>query len=486
MKIKDLLNGVCVKKCVNFDEKTLNLNVKHIIDNTNNKKIKNSLFVCISGFNFDSHQNSKNFAHLGIKFAVCEKEIETTLPYIIVENTREVLGILCDNFYHHPTKAFTLVGVIGTNGKTSTTNFIKQLLNLNHKKCSLIGTSGVTINNKKLKETLTTPDPLILYALFDKARKAKSDVVVMEISAHAIKLNKVKNLCFDIVCFTNFSQDHLDFFGTMENYKQTKFSFFNKKNVKKAIINIDDEAGSELFLKIKDDIEAKTFSLTKKADYMAKITETKINKTKFGLSLDNFSRQYLTNVPCKFNLYNILCATSVVKELGYCVDESCFSKLKNVKGRFDVFNLTENRFVLIDYAHTPESLENVLISVKNLFSSNIIALFGCPGNRDETKRRIMGEIAHKYCEKIYITTDNPKFENPLIICEEILSGAKEKGIVIEDRTKAIKTAIKNLNSGEILCVIGKGCEEYQDINNKKIKYSDYTVVSKCIKRIKKQ
>lgn len=486
MKVEKIIENINIKKCVNFDKNTLKIDIKNLCDNTKSKKICGSLFICINGFNFDSHIQSKELESLGVKFVVCEKEIETNLPYIIVESTRSAIGKICDNFYHHPTKNFLLVGIVGTNGKTSSTYFLKQLINQNNKKCSIIGTSGVYINNKKLKETLTTPDPLLLFKLFDKAKRAKSDVVVMEISAHAISLKKVENLCCDIVCFTNFSQDHLDFFKTMENYKQTKFSFFNEKNTKKAIINIDCDEGLELFNKINKQINTKTYSLQKDADYCAKNARTELSKSDFRLVFDGFDKNVEVFVPCLFNVYNILCAIAVCKELGLCVDEKKLLNLKPVKGRFDVFDLKNNKFVIIDYAHTPESLKMFFQSVKNLCKLKIIAVFGCPGNRDETKRQIMGEIAHDFCEKVIITSDNPKFENPLIICEEILWGAKEKGVVIENREEAINYAFDNLKTGEVLCVVGKGCEEYQDINNKKIKYSDYFVVSKRIKNCKKQ
>lgn len=486
MRVKDLIKNIKIIKKVNFDVTTLNLNIKNLCDNTSSKKIKNSAFVCIDGFNFDSHTKACDFQKMGVKFVVCEKEIKTNLPYIIVSSTREILGRLCDNFFNHPTKNLTLIGLIGTNGKTSTSYFIKQIINLNKKHCSVIGTSGVYINNKKIKETLTTPDPILLYSLLDKARKKKSEFVVMEISAHAIKLKKVANLKCDIVCFTNFSQDHLDFFKTMENYKQTKFSFFNLFNTKKAIINIDDAFGLELFEKIKNRIKTKTFAIENCADYQAKDINLSLNKSKFNLSFQNFCQNVEVFVPCLFNIYNILCAISVCKELKLNVNAEILNKLNGIKGRFDVFNLKNNCSVLIDYAHTPESLRCLFESVKNLSNLTINSVFGCPGNRDETKREIMGKIAYEFCDKIYITSDNPKFENPLIICEEIKRGAEDKGIIIENRQKAIEKAIKNLKNNEILCVVGKGSEEYQDINNKKIKYSDYDVVKKCIKKLKKQ
>ena len=487
MKIKNLIENIKVKKFVNFDESSFEIDIKNICDNTESKNIKNSAFVCVDGFNFDSHQESKKFQKLGVKFVVCEKDIETNLPYIVVESSRETLGILCDNFYNHPTKSFCLIGVIGTNGKTSTTYFIKQLADLNNIKCSVIGTSGVFINNKKLEETLTTPDPLVLYDLFDKARRKKSQLVVMEISAHAINLKKVANLVCDIVCFTNFSQDHLDFFKTMGNYKQTKFSFFNKKNVKKAIINVDDDAGKELCEKIKGELKTKTFSLKSDADYQALNVKTELKKTIFDLKSFSKIVHVVANISCVFNVYNLLCAFAVLEELGIKINQNLFSQIKGVKGRFDCFELKNNNYIIIDYAHTPESLNCLLKSVNELKpNAKINIVFGCPGNRDETKREIMGNIAYNFCEKIYITSDNPKFENPLIICEEILKGAKEKGVIIENRTKAIKTACKEMKENEVLCIVGKGTEEYQDINNRKIKYCDYDVVSKCIKRIKKQ
>lgn len=488
MKVKELLKNIKVLKYVNISKKELeNFNIKYLIDNTKNEnKLKNSCFVCINGFNFDSHTISNFLKEKGVKFLVCEKEVETLLPYIIVENTRKELGYLASNFYNNPSKKMKIIGVIGTNGKTSTTNIIKQLCDLNNIKCSLIGTSGVYINNKRLKETLTTPDPLLLNELFYKMEKAKSKVVVMEISAHAIYLNKVDFLKTDTLIFTNFSQDHLDFFKTMDNYKNVKFSYFNKYNTKNAIINIDDLAGEELYNKIKDIINTKTFSINKKSDLQAKYIKLQLNRSEFTIKTENESLNLKTRIACEFNIYNILSAILALKTLKFTKNlYKNISKLKPVLGRFNIKKVKNNSFAIIDYAHTPESLKSVLENIKKLSNKKIITVFGCPGNRDETKREIMGKIAYKYSKKVIITTDNPKYENPLIICNEILKGAKEKGVIIEDREKAINFAYKNLNNN-ILLIAGKGSETEQDINNLKIPYSDYKVLNNCIKNEKKQ
>lgn len=486
MKIKDLIKNISILEYINFNSKTYKIDIVHLCDNSLNKNlIKNSAFICIEGINFDSHTVVKTLENCGALFLICSKKVETKLPYIIVKDTREVLGMLANNFYDNPTSKFKLISVIGTNGKTSTTYFIQKLLKLNKINCGVIGTSGVYINNKRLNETLTTPDPLLLYKLFNSMVKAKCKIVVMEISAHAISLKKVKNLVSDICVFTNFSQDHLDFFKTMENYKNTKFSYFNSYNVKKAIINIDDKTGEELYLKIKDDICSKTYSLNKKADIYAKNLEFSLNKTSFDLILNDLPYKIITKTSCEFNVYNILSSVLCLKELGINFDIcNCLNRLTNIKGRFNVYKLSKNKFIIIDYAHTPESLNQVLLNCKKLTNCNLVSLFGCPGNRDEEKREIMGKIAYKYCKKIYITSDNPKYENPLIICNEILLGAKEKGEIIEDRSKAVEKAIKNLKENEILLIAGKGVEKYQDINGIHFSYSDVKQVRKCIKTYK--
>lgn len=488
MKANKLLENIEILEYVNVSKIELeNLDILNICDNTKSKKqLKNSCFVCIEGFNFDSHSLSNKLQNYGVKLLVCNKKVETNLPYVVVKNTRKALGYLANNFYEKPNLKMKVIGVVGTNGKTSTTSIIKQLLDSNKIKTSLIGTSGVYINKTRLKETLTTPDPILLNKLFYKMQKAGSKVVVMEISAHAISLNKVDFLKLDALIFSNFSQDHLDFFKTMENYKNVKFSFFNTNNTKNAIINIDDPAGFELYNKIKDEINTKTFGINNNADLFARNIKLELDKSSFEV-IDNCVNYFVCpHLSCLFNVYNILSAILTLQVLGFT--ENLFfnvNKLKPIKGRFNIFKVKNNSFAIIDYAHTPESLKSVLENIKNLTNKNIITVFGAPGNRDETKRELMGTIAYTYCEKIIITSDNPKYENPLIICNEILKGAKEKGIIIEDREKAIKFAYKNLNNN-VLLIAGKGSETYQDINNLKIPFCDYYVLNSCIKKHKKQ
>jgi len=486
MKAKNLLKNIEILEYVNINKERLeDIEISSVCDSEKDKrKLKKSCFVCIEGFNFDSHNICEKLEQYGVNFLVCQKKVKTKLPYVVVKNTRRALGFIANNFYDNPTKKLKIIGVIGTNGKTSTTNILRQLLKFQNIKCSLIGTSGVYINNKRLKETLTTPDPLLLNELFFKMVNAKSEVVVMEISAHAISLNKVDFLQTDVLIFTNFSQDHLDFFKTMENYKSVKFSFFNNLNTKNAIINIDDKAGKELYNKINNKIKTKTFAITNEADLMAKNLKLYLGKTSFDLIEDYKKNRVCPKLSCEFNVYNILSAVLTLKQLGYTKNlTENINKLIPVKGRFNMKKVKNNSYAIIDYAHTPESLKSVLENIKKLCNKKIIIVFGCPGNRDETKREIMGKIAYDFCEKIIITTDNPKYENPLIICSEILIGAKDKGVIIEDREKAIEFAYKNLNNN-VLLIAGKGSETYQDINNLKIKYSDKKALNKCIKKYK--
>jgi len=487
MKARQLFKNIEILKYVNINKEDFNnIEISSVCDNEKNKNIKNSCFVCIEGINFDSHLLAKKLEKQGVKLLVCNKKVDVNIPYVIVKNTRSALGFIANNYYGNPNEKFKVIGVIGTNGKTSTTSILKQLFDLNNINCSLIGTSGVYINKKCLEETLTTPDPLLLNELFYKMAKARSEVVVMEISAHAISLNKVDFLKVDVLIFSNFSQDHLDFFKTMENYKKVKFSFFNKKNTQNAIINIDDEAGKELFDKVKDKIFTKTFGIKNEASLKAENIKLYLEKTSFDIVCNNIKYSVMPNLSCEFNVYNILSAVLSMQVLGY--NKNLFTntnKLKPIKGRFNITKVKNNSYAIIDYAHTPESLKSVLENIKKLSNKKVIAVFGCPGNRDETKREIMGNIAYKYCDKIIITSDNPKYENPLIICHEILKGAKEKGTIIEDRKKAIETAYKHLNNN-ILLIVGKGSETYQDYNNLKIKYSDKKALIACIKNAKKQ
>lgn len=479
MKLKELLKNVEILDIKNISLKKLyDIEVDRVCDNSNGN-ITNSLFVCITGENFDSHSVASDIQNY-VKVFVCEHKIKTDKPYIIVESTRRALSFICGNFYGNPVEKMKLICVVGTNGKTTTTYFVKQMLDKLGKRVGLIGTSGVYIKNKRLKETLTTPDPMLLHKLFYKMEREKCEVVVMEISAHAISLHKIDNLKSDVTIFTNFSQDHLDFFKTMENYKQTKLKFF-KNNTKYAILNMDDSVSNEIINFIKNIYPFSTYSLKNSANLSAECN-CSINKSDLTIKYSKKIYKTQFNVPCKFNIYNLLSAMLACLHLGYNINEvvGVVDKIENVKGRFDVINYKSNK-IIIDYAHTPESLKETLKNIKELTDNEITVVFGCPGNRDETKREIMGNLASKFCRKIIITTDNPKFENPLRICNQILKGCKNKGIIIEDRYDAIKFAIKNAKPNEIILIAGKGSETYQDINGIEMKYSDYKSVSRCIK-----
>lgn len=482
MKLKKLLKNVEILDVKNLSfPKLMELEVEKISDNTSDN-LSNSLFVCVSGENFDSHKVVAEIDNL-VEVFVCEKHINTKKPYIIVKNTRKALSYICGNFYDNPIEKMKLVCVVGTNGKTTTTYFIKQMLEKLGKTVGLIGTSGVYIKDKRLKETLTTPDPMLLHKLFYKMKKEKCDVVVMEVSAHAIFLHKIDNLMADITIFTNFSQDHLDFFKTMENYKKIKLKFF-ENNTKFAIINKDDNIFGEIQNELKNKVEYLTFGLTSNADLTSEY-QCEINRTKLNIFYENINYKTNFNVPCLYNIYNLLSSILVCLKFGFKIQEiiEVVPKIKNVAGRFDIISFKTNK-IIIDYAHTPESLKETLENIKNLIKTEIILVFGCPGNRDESKREIMGKIANKYCKKIIITTDNPKFENPLRICSQILKGCKDKGKIIEDRFNAINFALNCTKENEIILIAGKGNEYYQDINGIEMKYNDYKSVYKCIKNKK--
>lgn len=482
VKLKKLLENVEILDVKNISfQKLFSIEVERVCDNSFDK-LENSLFVCVAGENFDSHKIVSDVENF-VKVFVCEHEIKTKKPYIIVKNTRRALSYIFGNFYDNPIKKMKLVCVVGTNGKTTTTYFVKQMLEFLGKSVGLIGTSGVFIKNKKLKETLTTPDPKILHELFFKMEKAKCDVVVMEVSAHAIFLRKIDNLKADVTIFTNFSQDHLDFFKTIENYKKTKLKFI-ENNTNYLCFNRDDEISGEIENLVKNKIEYSTFGLNFGADLTSEV-ECELNGTELKIKYNQKEFNTTFNVPSLYNVYNLLSAILVCLKFGFKIQEivDVIPKIKQVAGRFDVICFKTNK-IIIDYAHTPESLKETLENIKNLTEGDITLVFGCPGNRDEIKREIMGKIANKFCKKIIITTDNPKYENPLRICEEILKGCDVKGTIIEDRFSAIKFAIKNAKENEIILIAGKGSESYQDINGIEMKYSDYKSVFRCIKNKK--
>ncbi|MBQ9792199.1 MAG: UDP-N-acetylmuramoyl-L-alanyl-D-glutamate--2,6-diaminopimelate ligase [Clostridia bacterium] len=443
----------------------------------------NCLFFCYKGVNNDGHNFTIQAKQKGAVALIVERFIlNTDLPQILVKNTRKIMPVICNQFFNNVLKKIKLIGITGTNGKTTTSHLIYKILKENKYRVGLIGTNGCFYKNKKIKQSLTTPDTVDLFYIFNKMADEGIEYVIMEVSAHAISLNKLYGLKFEISALTNITQDHLDFFRTMEKYSRTKLKFLDKRYSKVSFINIDDKYG-QLFTKL-----IKTNIITYGLNFPAKCFAIDLNLTKNGSSFvcNVFDEVIIasTKLLGKFNVYNLLLAISISKYLSLTKNELLIGikKINPVDGRMNLFKLKNGAVAVVDFAHTPDGLENVLASLNSLKQNGkLICVFGCGGNRDKLKRSQMGEIATKYADKVYITSDNPRYEKPREIIEDITKFLKKQNfVIIEDRKEAIDTAIKNSSSGDIVLIAGKGAERYQEVNGKKFKYSDKDVLKEYL------
>lgn len=429
-----------------------------------------SAFVCIKGYETDGHKYAKNAAEKGASVIIAQDDVEASCPVVKVKDTRRCLAIMCNEFYGNPSKEFKLVGITGTNGKTTTTFLIKQILEKAGQKVGLIGTNQIMIGDEIYPASRTTPDSFELQGLFRKMADSRVDTVVMEVSSHALYLDRVYGSDFDVGVFTNLTQDHLDFHKTMENYRDAKAILFDI--CKKGVINTDDKNGE--FIAKSAKCQVMTYGVDESADINAK----NVTLEQKGVSFEINNKKYSLGIPGKFSVYNALSAIGALKALG--VDDEIIreglSEAKGVRGRAEVVPVSENFTVLVDYAHTPDGIENILKTAKGFAKGRVVILFGCGGDRDNTKRPIMGEIASSLADFCIVTSDNPRTEDPMSIINEILPGVKGEHIVIENRREAIEYAIKNAQKDDVIILAGKGHEDYQQIGKEKIHFDEVEIL----------
>ena len=477
MKLSQLLYGTGVKV-------TDDLDVLDIVYDS--RKVKNgSLFVCLKGNNTDGHNYAIDAENNGAIAIVCEEKVNVKIQQYIVKSTRQAISKIFSNYYENPEKILKMIGVTGTNGKTTTTFLIKSILEAKGDCVGLIGTEGAFIGQQYINTGLTTPDPEVLFKVLKDMVNVGIKYVVMEVSAHALDLEKVFGIKFDVAVFTNLTQDHLDYFITMENYKNAKLKLFTSRNTKTAVINIDDDVGKEIMKNI--DVPAISYALKNPSDIFAIEINNKLSKTDYVVNMLDNVMNVESNLLGEFNVYNSLAAAGACVVLG-CDDKQIkkgLEDLKRVPGRLNSYILNNNVTVVIDFAHTPDGIEKVLKTLRQMKFKRIITVFGCGGNRDKGKRSIMGKIAENNSDFVVLTSDNPRFENPELIIDDIESGMmKKKHTRIADRDLAIFHAIDIATSGDVVAILGKGAEEYQDINGVKSPYNDYYVVKEKDEQIK--
>lgn len=477
MNLETLLNRIPVLEITG----NKNPEVSEIVFDSR-KAVENSLYVAIKGTVSDGHLFINAAIEKGAKIVVCEDLPETLnneITFIKVKDSSKVLGQLASNFYGNPSEKLNLIGITGTNGKTSATTLLFDIFKNSGFQSALISTVEYRIADEIIPSTHTTPDVLTLNKILAKAVETGCEYAFMEVSSHGIDQNRTEGLHFKIAGFTNITHDHLDYHKTFDAYLKTKKRFFDELNPEAiAITNIDDKNGNVMLQNTK--AQKKTYALKTMADYHGRILEADFN----GMLLNFNGKEFWSTLTGKFNVYNLLLAFAVTIECGFHEEDvlKAISNLKRVKGRFETLKSEGGIFFVVDYAHTPDALENILDSINEIRTKNerLITVFGCGGDRDHAKRPEMGKIATRKSTLAIITSDNPRTENPAEIIKEIEAGVEpqnySKYTSIPDRKDAIKMAIKFAEPKDIILVAGKGHEDYQEINGVKYHFDDKEVI----------
>lgn len=441
-------------------------------------------FICLSGSKCDGHNFADEAVAKGAKAVVCESDYANPLATVIrVDDTRKAYALMSANYYGNPSDRLKIITVVGTNGKSTTAYLIKELLSRNGKACGLIGTMYYEFGAKRTSASLTTPDPLELHRLFREMADDGAEYVVMELSAHAIYLKKLFGVKSTITVFTNLSQDHLDFFGNMNDYAKCKKSYFCSENTDLAVVNVDDALGLQILREGK--VDAVSYGLENPSDAFAiNVTSCEDGESFVANVLDDILDIH-TRLFGTFNVYNTLAALVVAKKAGLTNAQimQTIGDIPSPEGRFNVVRRDGITYV-IDFAHTPDGLFNLLKEGKNISSNRVITVFGCGGDRDVSKRPVMGKIAGEMSDIVIVTSDNPRTESREAIAGDILQGLKPKGkLYVElDRAKAIALAAELAQVGDAVFIAGKGSENYIDENNVKTPYSDADEVMRAIQR----
>ena len=463
MKLRELLKDVTVLKAT----ADMELDIQDVAYDS--RKVQpGGMFVAISGFATDGNRFIPMAMEKGAAVIVTAKEPELDIPYVLVESDRLALAYLGRNFFGDPASSMQMIGVTGTNGKTSSTLLLKHVLEVvKGAKVGLMGTMENIIGDEHIPADRTTPESFELQALLARMRDAGCTHVIMEVSSHAIALDRVAGITYDVASFTNLTEDHLDFHKTMEAYCDAKAELFRRCG--KAVINQDDE----WYHRIADGATAPvlTTSVKDSADLQAKDLQLLSDGIRFTAVYGEEQVDVTLPIPGKFTVYNALTVLGVALRLGISLQDAAdaLATAKGVKGRVEVVPTPGQPYtVLIDYAHTPDGLENVLSSVRGFCKGRLIAVFGCGGDRDPIKRPIMGRIGAELADHTIITSDNPRTEDPMTIIGHIVAGMEEGSWeVIEDRRKAIRYAMDIAKKDDIIVLAGKGHETYQEINGVK-------------------
>ncbi len=482
MKLEHILKDIEIKLLSG----PIDVDIKGLEYDSRNVK-EGDLFVCIKGTNVNGHKFIESAKAKGAIAFIVEEDIQKydKCTYIKVKSTNEIMSILGRNFYKDPSEKIELIGVTGTNGKTSVATFLKDILSQDEK-CGFIGTTGIFDGKDNYISKNTTPNNIEVQKNLNNMVENDCKYCTMEVSSHALALKRVENLKYKIGIFTNLTEDHLDFHKTFENYRKAKESLFYM-TTDANIINIDDVNGRIILEDIKKlQVPYYTYGINYEATFRAKNVKLYEDKTVFILlGPNNFQTEVILNMVGQFTVYNclaVICACYVLNmDINKIVDR--ISNLKGVNGRFEKVDNDKNIHVFVDYAHTPDALDNVLKSIKAFARKRIITVFGCGGNREKEKRPIMGKIAQQHSDLVIITSDNPRYEEPNEIIKDILIGidkSKKNYFVIADRKDAIKESIERAEEGDIILIAGKGHENYQIIKDEIVEFDDKLVAKEVL------
>ncbi|MBR1676744.1 MAG: UDP-N-acetylmuramoyl-L-alanyl-D-glutamate--2,6-diaminopimelate ligase [Clostridia bacterium] len=457
--------------------------IEFITDNSE-KVTEKCLFFCRKGNNFDGEKYIYEAINKGAEIIVSEDNLSVDICFVKVKDIKSAMARIAMNFSNNAQKKLKKIGVVGTNGKTTTCHFLSRIFTENGNKTAVIGTIGNYIDGVKYDTELTTPSLLELYKLMEKSVDEGVEVFIMEISAHAIEQRRTEGIVFDAIIFTNCTEDHLDYFKTFEEYERVKMSIFDYDHCAVGIINSDDETGRKI-LSNKDLPVSASYGLYNPSDVFALNVDEGKNGLKYTVNL--FDNVYNISSPIigLCNVYNSLAAAACAATLGVDMGRivSALEKLNSVEGRCQNIASFRGASIFVDYAHTPDGLERTLLSMRKICSGKLICVFGCGGNREKEKRPKMGKISGKLADFTIITSDNPRYENPDDIISEIEKGMVEVGgdyVVRTDRRMAVKLAVGLLNAGDVLLIAGKGAEKYQEINGVKYDFSDEKIILSVI------
>jgi len=486
MKLEELLEHLYIKKWLVKGNPTI-----HSIEMDSRKITQGSLFICMKGFTVDGHDFAKEAVEKGAVALIVEKPVGLNVPTVQVKDSQRAMAILADAFYDSPTEKLHLVGVTGTNGKTTTTYVLDKIFEDAGKKTGRIGTINTKINGIEYKTVNTTPESLALQKWFHEMVSGGTDVCVMEVSSHALHLGRVRGCDFDVAVFTNLSQDHLDYHETMEAYKQAKGILFSqlgnaygRKRKKYAVLNSDDQASS--YYATITAAEVVTYGIHNPADISAENIQITNNGTTFLLKTPFGNAEISMKLVGMFNVYNVLAAVAASLVSGIELESIKLSlkRMEPVPGRLELVDEGQNFSVIVDYAHTPDSLLNVLKTIKQFAKGKVLVVVGCGGDRDKKKRPLMAEISVKHADEAIFTSDNPRSEDPYEIIQDMTHNLQGDYVTIIDRKEAIDYAIQKADPGDVVLIAGKGHETEQIIGDKVFPFDDRSVAREAIKRRK--